>query len=153
MTTYSTSLKLTLIGDGEQTGVWGQTTNTNLGTLLEQAITGVITINMGDASYTLTNYNGLSDEARNAVLMLNGPITSPQSLIMPPQQKVYIIRNRTGNTVTLTANVGATTINIANAASEVIYCDGANVYSATQFNYIDGDLTVTGNAKIGRAHV
>ena len=40
MSTYSTSLKLTLIGDGEQTGTWGNTTNTNLGTLLEQAIVG-----------------------------------------------------------------------------------------------------------------
>ena len=38
--TYSTSLKLELIGNGEQTGTWGQTTNNNLGTLIEQAITG-----------------------------------------------------------------------------------------------------------------
>ena len=40
MTTYSSSLKLTLIGNGEQAGTWGTTTNTNLGTLLEQAISG-----------------------------------------------------------------------------------------------------------------
>lgn len=144
--TYSPSLKLELIGTGEQAGTWGTTTNYNLGTLLEQAITGVITINMGDATYTLTNYNGLSDEARNAVLMLNGPITSPQAVIMPPQQKVYIVRNRTGNSVTLSANVGGVNVSIANAASEIIYCDGSNVYSATQFNYIDGDLTVSGTA-------
>jgi hypothetical protein len=43
--TYSTSLKIQLIGTGEQAGTWGTTTNYNLGTLLEQAITGVITIN------------------------------------------------------------------------------------------------------------
>lgn len=144
--TYSPSLKLELIGTGEQAGTWGVTTNNNLGTLLEQAITGVITLNMGDATYTMTNYNGLSDEARNAVLMLNGPITSPQALIMPPQQKVYIVRNRTGNSVTLSANVGGVNVSIANAASEVIFCDGSNVYSATQFNYVDGDLTVSGTA-------
>jgi hypothetical protein len=149
--TYSTSLKLQLIGTGEQAGTWGTTTNTNLGTLLEQAITGVITIPMGDATYTLTNYNGLSDEARNAVLMLNGPITAPQYLVAPPgQQKVYIVRNRTGNTVTLTTGTGSN-ISIANAGSEVVYCDGANFYSATQFNYINGDLTVTGNATIGKS--
>jgi len=147
--TYSPSLKLELIGTGEQAGTWGTTTNYNLGTLVEQAITGVITINMGDATYTLTNYNGLSDEARNAVLMLNGPITSPQNVIIPPQQKVYIVRNRTGNSVTLTANVGGVNVSIANAASEVVFCDGSNVYSATQFNYIDGNLTVTGNTSIG----
>ena len=147
--TYSTSLKLQLIGTGEQAGTWGTTTNYNLGTLLEQAITGVITIPMGDATYTLTNYNGLSDEARNAVLVLNGPITAPQFLVAPPgQQKTYIVRNRTGNTVTLTTGTGAN-VNIANAASEVVFCDGANFFGATQFNYIDGNLTVTGNVSVG----
>ena len=148
--TYSTSLKLQLIGTGEQAGVWGTTTNTNLGTLLEEAITGVITIPMGDVTYTLTNFNGLSDEARNAVLILNGPITAPQLLVAPSgQEKVYIVRNRTGNTVTLTTGSGSN-VNIANAASEVVFTDGANFYSATQFNYIDGDLTVTGNASVGK---
>jgi hypothetical protein len=144
--TYSTSLKLQLIGTGEQAGTWGTTTNYNLGTLLEQAITGVVTIPMGDATYTLTNYNGLSDEARNAVLILQGPITAPQYLAIPAgQQKVYIVRNRTGNTVTLTTGTGSN-ISVANAASEVLFTDGANVYSATQFNYINGDLTVSGTA-------
>ena len=47
--TYSTSLKLTLIGDGDQTGTWGQTTNANFGTLLEQAIVGQTTITMANA--------------------------------------------------------------------------------------------------------
>jgi hypothetical protein len=144
--TYSQSLKLQLIGTGEQAGVWGTTTNTNLGTLLEQAITGVITIPMGDATYTLSNFNGLSDEARNAVLILNGPITAPQFLVTPPgQQKVYIVRNRTGNTVTLTTGTGSN-ISVANAASEVLFTDGANVFSATQFNFVNGNLTVTGTA-------
>ena len=64
MTTYSTSLKLELPGDGQQTGTWGQTTNKNLGDLLEQAITGVQNIPMLDANYTLTNLNGTLDEAQ-----------------------------------------------------------------------------------------
>ena len=67
--TYSPSLKLELIGNGEQAGVWGTTTNTNLGTLLEQAITGVLPITLtGDV--TLTDYNGLPDQARNGVMLL-----------------------------------------------------------------------------------
>ena len=65
-TTYSPSLKLALIGTGDQSGTWGATTNTNLGTLLEQAITGVTAISLsGISAYTLTNYNGVSDDARN----------------------------------------------------------------------------------------
>ncbi len=72
MATYSTSLKLTLLANGEGAGTWGQTTNTNLGTLLEQAITGVQSIVMTDANYTLSNLNGASDEARNAILVVTG---------------------------------------------------------------------------------
>lgn len=147
--TYSTSLKLQLIGTGEQAGVWGTTTNYNLGTLLEQAITGVITIPMGDATYTLTNYNGLSDEARNAVLVLQGPITAPQELIAPAgQQKVYVIRNFTGNTVTIKTTAG-NGVALTNAASAVVFTDGTNFFSATTLNYIDGNLTVTGSVSVG----
>lgn len=145
--TYSPSLKLQLIGTGEQAGTWGTTTNYNLGTLLEQAITGVVTIPMGDANYTMTNYNGLSDEARNAVLVLNGPITSPQNLIAPPQQKVYIVRNFTGNTVTIRTATG-NGVALTNAASAVVFCDGTDFYSATTLNYIDGNLTVTGDTAL-----
>lgn len=146
--TYSPSLKLQLIGTGEQAGTWGTTTNYNLGTLLEQAITGVVTIPMGDANYTMTNFNGLSDEARNAVLVLNGPITSPQNLIAPAgQQKVYIVRNFTGNTVTVRTATG-NGVALTNAASAVLFTDGTDFYSATTLNFIDGNLTVTGNTDL-----
>ena len=63
--TYSTSLRIELIGAGEQVGTWNSTTNNNLGTLIEQSIAGVQPITMLDANYTLTNYNGVSDEARS----------------------------------------------------------------------------------------
>lgn len=145
--TYSPSLKLELIGTGEQAGTWGTTTNNNLGTLLEQAITGVVTLSMGDANYTMTNFNGLSDEARNAVLVLNGPITSPQNLIAPPSEKVYIVRNFTGNTVTIRTSTG-NGVALTNAASAVVFCDGTDFYSATTLNYIDGNLTVTGTTNL-----
>jgi hypothetical protein len=147
--TYSPSLKLELIGNGEQAGVWGTTTNTNLGTLLEQAITGVLPITLTGGDVTLTDYNGLPDQARNAVLIFNGLLGAPCNVIAPPSQKVYIIRNRSNATVTIKTATG-NGISIANAASEVIFCDGADFYGATQFNYIDGNLFVTGNATIGK---
>ena len=142
--TYSPSLKLELIGNGEQAGTWGTTTNLNLGTLLEQAITGVLPITLtGDV--TLTDYNGLSDQARNAVLIFNGLLGAPCNVIAPPSQKVYIVRNRSNATVTIKTTSG-NGIAIANAASEVVFCDGTDFYSATAFNYINGNLTVTGTA-------
>jgi hypothetical protein len=147
--TYSPSLKLELIGNGEQAGVWGTTTNTNLGTLLEQAITGVLPITLTGGDVTLTDYNGLPDQARNAVLIFNGLLGAPCNVIAPPSQKVYIIRNRSNATVTIKTASG-NGISISNAASEVIFCDGTDFYGATQFNYIDGNLFVTGNATIGK---
>ena len=145
--TYSTSLKLELIGNGEQAGAWGTTTNNNLGTLLEQAITGVLPLTIyGDT--TLTNYNGLSDEARNAVLFLTGNLTSSANVIAPSgQQKVYIVRNFTGNTVNIKTTSG-NAVSLTNAASAVVFTDGTDFYSATTLNYIDGNLTVTGTTNL-----
>ena len=145
--TYSPSLKLELIGNGEQAGTWGTTTNLNLGTLLEQAITGVLPITLtGDV--TLTDYNGLSDQARNAVLMLNGLLAAPCNVVIPPSQKVYIVRNFSNATVTIKTSSG-NGVALTNAASAVVFCDGTDVYSATTLNFIDGNLTVTGTTTLG----
>jgi hypothetical protein len=146
--TYSTSLGLELIGNGEQAGTWGTTTNTNLGTLLEQAIAGVESITLVGGDYTLTDYNGLPDQARNAVLVFGGLLAAPCNVIAPAVEKVYIVRNFSNATVTVKTS-GGNGVAIANAASEVIFCDGTNVFSATQFNYIDGNLTVSANVTVG----
>jgi hypothetical protein len=93
MTTYSTSLKLTLPGDGQEAGTWGQTTNNNLGTLLEQAITGFVAIDMADANVTLTTLNGTTDQARNAVIRLFGTNSAVRDVIPPVVEKLYTIFN------------------------------------------------------------
>jgi len=146
--TYSTSLGLELIGNGEQAGTWGTTTNTNLGTLLEQAIAGVESITLTGGDYTLTDYNGLPDQARNAVLVFGGLLGAPCNVIAPAVEKVYIVRNFSNATVTV-KTAGGNGIAIANAASEVIFCNGSDFFSATQFNYIDGNLTVSANVAVG----
>ena len=52
--TYSPNLRLTLQASGENANVWGDITNTNLGTLLEQSITGWASIDVSSLSVTLT---------------------------------------------------------------------------------------------------
>lgn len=143
--TYSTSLKLTLIGDGDQSGIWGQTTNTNLGTLLEQAITGVQSIVMADANYTLTNFNGVTDEARNAVLVVTGVNNAQRDLIPPVVKKLYIIANNTsgGQAIRVIGTTG-TGVVIPNGATQAIYCDGTNFIAASG-SFINGSvLSVAG---------
>ncbi len=128
--TYSPSLKLELVGNGEQSGVWGTTTNNNLGTLLEQAITGSQTITMANANYTLTSFNGISDEARNAVLAVQGTNSAIRDIITPAVPKVYIVRNSTvGGFAINIRTSGGTPVSVANGSSALVYCDGTNFYS------------------------
>ena len=143
-TTYSTSLKLALIGDGDQSGIWGQTTNTNLGTLIEQAITGVVSITMFDANYTLSNFNGISDEARNAVLVVGGTNNAVRDVIAPLVEKLYIIRNSTtgGYAINIRAASGSS-VSIPNGATVWVYCDGTNFNAVN--NESVGNFEVNGN--------
>jgi microcystin-dependent protein len=157
--TYSTSLKLELIGNGDQSGTWGNTTNNNLGTLLEQAITGVQNITMSNADYTLSNYNGTSDEARNAVLVASGTNSAIRKIVAPQNQnKTYIISNQTsgGYSIIIGAPTG-TAVTIPSGVVAQVYTDGANFYSSqtgSAGNFtVNGTLTATGFTDAGNMSV
>jgi hypothetical protein len=151
--TFSPSLRIELIGDGDQSGIWGQTTNNNLGALIEQAIAGVVTINMLDTNYTMSNFNGVSDESRNQVIVLTGTNTAQRNLIAPLVEKTYIVKNTTtgGFAVQIIGSSG-TGVVIPNGVTISVYCDGTNFYAATtgavgNFN-VSGNLAVTGTTAL-----
>lgn len=131
--TYSTNLRLELIGTGEQQGTWGITTNTNLGTLLEQAIGGYTAVTVTDgADTTLTVSNGSSDESRNMTINLTGALTAARNVICPAIQKVYIVKNSTTGGYAVTFKVsGQTGVSIANGATVLIYVNGTDAVQAT----------------------
>ena len=81
--TYSNSLRFEIPGIGEQSNTWGATLNTFIGTLVEQAMTGVQAVAMTDADYTLVTANGATDEARNAVINMTGVLTANRNVICP----------------------------------------------------------------------
>ena len=119
------------MGDGDQTGLWGQTTNTNLGTLVEQAITGVVSITMSDANYTLTSFNGITDEARNAVLVVTGTNNAVRDLIPPVVEKLYtVVNNTTGGFAIRVIGGSGTGVTIPNGITTLVYCNGTNFVSA-----------------------
>lgn len=150
--TFSPSLKLELIGNGDQSGTWGTTTNTNLGTLLEQAITGVQAITMVNANYTLSDLNGVSDEARNAVLVVSGTNSAIRSIIAPSVNKTYIIANNTtGGFAILIKTSAGTGLSIANGSTQIVYCDGSEFYAASfpsTGGAITGNLSVSGTLSV-----
>jgi hypothetical protein len=137
MATYSTSLKLTLIGDGEQTGTWGSTTNTNFGTLLEQAIVGQTSITMINADYTLTNLNGSLDEARSAVIIVGGNQNATYSVIVPAVPKLYMVYNNLNASATAYIKMsGGTTTQVPNGQTMYLYCTGLAGASWGVLNYV-----------------
>ena len=130
--TYSTNLRLELMATGEKSGTWGDVTNTNLGTLLEQAISGVASVaHDNSANYSLTTSNGASDQARNAVVVITGTLTADRNLVVPSSDKFYVIKNGTSGGYSLTVKTsGGTGVVIDNGNTKAVYCDATNVEEA-----------------------
>ena len=124
--TYS-NLKIELIGTGDQSGTWGVTTNTNLGTAIEEAITGSadVTFASADVTLTLTNTN-TSQTARNLRLNLVGTVGATQNLIVPAIEKQYIINNTLGYDITVKNSTG-TGVAVPAGKSMIVFNTGSNV--------------------------
>ena len=132
--TYSTNLKIVLMGTGDQAGTWGTTTNTNMGTALEQAIVGYGNPNFttdADLTITLTDSNA-TQIARNLALNVTSSVslTTTRNLIVPTIQKPYVIRNNTSGSQSIVVKTSAGTgVTVPNGAYTVVYTDGTNVVS------------------------
>ena len=136
--TYSTNLALELIGTGDQSGTWGTTTNTNLGTLLEQSISGYVTQAITDgsgANTTITIPNGASGVARNMFIEMTGALTfSTTNLIVPANKKLYFIYNNTTGGFPVTVKVtGLTGVSVPNGAKMVLTSNGTDIVVATNY--------------------
>jgi len=134
--TYSPTLRIELIGTGDQSGLWGDTTNNNLGALIEQAITGVETIPMTDTDYTLSALNGSVDEARNAVIVMTsiGSLTGSRNIIIPAEEKLYVFKNSTtGGQNIVVKTSGGTGYTIPNGMTGFLYCDGTDCLPAVSY--------------------
>lgn len=127
--TYSTNLGIELMGTGDQSGTWGTTTNTNLGTLLEQAIAGYATQAVTDsASATvLTITNGAASTGRNPVIVLTGAITADRVVEVPAKTKLYVFKNSTTGGFNVTVKVtGQTGVTIAMGKTAYMFCNGTD---------------------------
>jgi hypothetical protein len=128
---YSTDLKLELMVTGEQAGLWGDITNTNLN-ILQQSIAGYesVTLNATTGA-TLAFTNGALSNGKNAVLDLAGTLTSSVNVIIPDSiEKTYIVKNSTSGsfavTFKTTSGTGAT-FEAADKGIKILYSDGTNI--------------------------
>jgi hypothetical protein len=162
-TTYSNNLRVNLIATGEQAGIWGNTTNTNLGTLIEQAITGYVTKTISSGTDYLVVVNGATAEFRNAALQLNGTPGVDFDLFLPPYSKIYALFNNTANDAyikvattangttaaqTFTATISGTTLTVSAVGSGVVLSQGVTITGSgvTADTIITGFGTGTGGA-------
>jgi hypothetical protein len=150
MASSYSDLKIELIATGEQSGTWGTTTNTNLGTALSEAITGSadVAFSSADVTLTLTDTNN-AQSARNLRLNLTGTSGGARNLILGSGcqiEKLYLVNNGCADAVTV-KNTSGTGIAVPAGASTFVYNNGTNVVDAV--NYFSGILnssavTITG---------
>jgi hypothetical protein len=147
--TYS-NLKIQLMGTGENSGTWGTITNTNLGTALEEAITGSadVTFSSGTVTLALTDTNS-SQTARNLRLNLTGISGGAQNLIVPAIEKAYLVNNGCADAITV-KNASGTGIAVPAGKTMWVYNNGTNVVEAmnhmvslTTNNVTATDVTAT----------
>lgn len=110
--TYSPSFRTELPATGDQNDAWAATVNNNWTVPLEQGISGVTTVALPDANYTLTTANASADEARMAVLVFTGALTAQRTITAPAVPKLYVIRNNTTGGQNLLLVTGAGTTNV-----------------------------------------
>jgi len=147
---YSNRLKIELIGDGEQAGSWGDTTNNNLGAsaeggvgVLDHAIAGVLSINTGsDTTLTLSDNDGpqtqANNQARQASLVFTGA-SANCVVTVPARQKIYNVHNtNTGNTITLRLSGTSTDYVVAASSSALVSTTGSAWHALSPGSFTAG---------------
>lgn len=127
-TSYSTNLALTLQGTGDNPGTWGNITNTNLGTLIEQAISGyeVQALTSG-TTLTLAITNGASSVARNMYLEFTG---NGSTVIVPSNKKLYFVYNNCSSGTISFKVAGQTGVSIPQGAKQILVSNGTDIVQA-----------------------
>ena len=142
MASYTTSLRLVQPATGEYSGTWGTQVNTGLTALVDTSIAGTATITMTAADYTLSNSNGVADEARAMFIVLGGTPGASYQVICPAVSKLYFVTNNTGFAQTVKTSAGSG-VSVANNAKLALRCDGTNVVEALSYGV--GDALLSAN--------
>jgi hypothetical protein len=136
---YSPLLRAELIGTGDQSGTWGITTNTNLGTILEDAIAGTAAIDVTSANVTLTNVDGAADQARCMILRIFGTPGVSRNVVAPSHSKIYVVINNSDAAVVLKGSA-TTGLTIAAGARIIAGWSGTDFIEVANTSSANGDV-------------
>jgi hypothetical protein len=126
---YSTDLKLELMATGENSGTWGDKTNSNWN-LIQQAVAGVESIAITSTNTTLNMVDATISNARNALLKFTGTLTANSTVYVASGiEKTYILENNTTGNYTLALNQvgGASAVfEGTDKSSKLVYLNGTD---------------------------
>jgi hypothetical protein len=121
---YTASARYTLQATGENNNTWGTILNANTITLIDENVNGRTAVVLAAANVTLTSLNGLSDQARKAILSFSG--VAGCTVTIPSVSKTYVVYNSATGTVTISTGAG-TTVAVESGSAIWMFCDGTNV--------------------------
>jgi hypothetical protein len=151
---YSSSLRVELIGSGDQAGTWGATTDNNFAFIFDTAIAGYQAVAITSTSQLLTSLNGPTASAAlnqsiYAMLKFTGA-SAATNIFAPPVSKQYIIWNNSGYAITIynsavinviPSPITTTGITIANGDKVMVWSDGTNFYDVKS-NAVTGTVAI-----------
>jgi hypothetical protein len=146
---YTTNGGIELIATGEQSGTWGDTTNTNL-QIVDRLTNGVGAISLSGTTHTLTTSDGTLSDGQFAVLVFGGSPSGTNTVTIAPNdaQHVYVVKNNSGESVVLTQGSGGN-VTVADGNSAIVYADGAGsgaaVVDVTSTFVVSGALLAANN--------
>ena len=148
--TPSPILRIQLMGTGDQAGTWGDTTNTNLGTLLEGAIAGLSSVSVTSANQAFTVSDYVTDQARMAIISLSTTTAANFNVYAPPVSKTYIIYNTSAYSATIynSTVAGNTTaagsgVTIPAGKTTQVWSTGTNFFKSDTAISLSTDVTGT----------
>jgi hypothetical protein len=123
--TYTVNSGIELITTGEQSGTWGDTTNTNL-QIIDRLTNGVGDITLSGTTHTLTTSDGVLSDGHYKVLVFGGSPSGTNTVTITPndQEKIFFVVNNSGESVVLTQGSGGN-VTVADGGTAVVYADGA----------------------------
>ena len=129
---YTANIGIEKPGSGEQAGTWGTTTNNNFD-IIDRAINGVLSLSLSGTTTTLTTTDGTLSDGGHKVLVLAGSPSGTNTITISPndQDKVYLVKNGSGQTATFTQGSGSD-VSILNGETAWIFADGAGSGAAVQ---------------------
>ena len=147
--TYTANSGIEKPGSGEQAGTWGTTTNTNFD-IIDRVLNGVGSITLSGTTHTLTTTDGTLSEGHYQVLVLGGSPSGTNTITVSPndQDKVYLVKNDSGQTATFSQGSGANA-SVADGETAWIFADGAGSGAAVTKAVFNPELANDSSPQLG----